>query len=107
MYLKTLTAWKVTKILRYFGVEIFKTFLCVLQVADCVCLMSLDKHAAIPVDTHVWQIAARDYMPQLKNHKSLTEKLYNQIGEKMLIIFVILMKCGMDTLIIVCKYIIS
>ena len=36
------------------------------QVAACVCLFSLDKHAAIPVDTHVWQLAARYYTPQLK-----------------------------------------
>lgn len=31
------------------------------KVADCVCLMSLDKHDCVPVDTHVWQIARRDY----------------------------------------------
>ncbi|BFZ53581.1 8-oxoguanine glycosylase ogg1 [Savitreella phatthalungensis] len=31
------------------------------KVADCVCLMSLDKHVAVPVDTHVQQIAERDY----------------------------------------------
>lgn len=29
------------------------------KVADCVCLMSLDKNGAIPVDTHVWQIAKK------------------------------------------------
>ena len=43
--------------------------------------MSLDKSGAIPVDTHVWQIAARDYMPQLKKQKSLTDNLYKQIGK--------------------------
>jgi N-glycosylase/DNA lyase len=26
------------------------------KVADCICLMSLDKTGAIPVDTHVWQV---------------------------------------------------
>ncbi|KAJ1928058.1 8-oxoguanine glycosylase ogg1, partial [Tieghemiomyces parasiticus] len=31
------------------------------KVADCICLMSLDKAEVIPVDTHVWQIALRDY----------------------------------------------
>ena len=36
------------------------------QVAACVCLFSLDKHAAIPVDTHVWQLATRYYTPSLK-----------------------------------------
>ncbi|KAI8851038.1 n-glycosylase/DNA lyase-like protein [Chytridium lagenaria] len=31
------------------------------KVADCILLMSLDKLDAVPVDTHVWQIATRDY----------------------------------------------
>ncbi|EOQ99457.1 N-glycosylase/DNA lyase [Wallemia ichthyophaga EXF-994] len=31
------------------------------KVADCVALMSLDQFDSIPVDTHVWQIAIRDY----------------------------------------------
>ena len=31
-----------------------------------MCLFSLDKHAAIPVDTHVWQLAARYYTPHLR-----------------------------------------
>ncbi|KAM7063522.1 N-glycosylase/DNA lyase isoform 3-T3 [Molossus nigricans] len=30
-------------------------------VADCICLMALDKPQAVPVDVHVWQIAQRDY----------------------------------------------
>ncbi|XP_070531601.1 N-glycosylase/DNA lyase-like [Ptychodera flava] len=51
------------------------------KVADCVCLMSLDKHSAIPVDTHVWQIASRDYMPKLTKTKSLTDKVYKEIGD--------------------------
>ncbi|XP_052789979.1 N-glycosylase/DNA lyase-like [Mya arenaria] len=51
------------------------------KVADCVLLMCLDKPGAIPVDTHVWQIAARDYMPKLKQAKSLTDTLYNEIGD--------------------------
>ncbi|KAJ1991624.1 8-oxoguanine glycosylase ogg1 [Dimargaris cristalligena] len=34
------------------------------KVADCICLMSLDKSEVIPVDTHVWQIAVRDYQFQ-------------------------------------------
>ena len=53
----------------------------IFQVADCVCLMSLDKPGAIPVDTHVWQIAARDYMPKLAKTKSLTDKIYREIGD--------------------------
>jgi len=35
-------------------------------VAACVCLFALDKHEAIPVDTHVWQVATRYYTPHLK-----------------------------------------
>ncbi|XP_059519479.1 N-glycosylase/DNA lyase isoform X2 [Myotis daubentonii] len=31
------------------------------KVADCICLMALDKPQAVPVDVHVWQIAQRDY----------------------------------------------
>ncbi|XP_008541305.1 N-glycosylase/DNA lyase isoform X1 [Equus przewalskii] len=31
------------------------------QVADCICLMALDKPQAVPVDVHMWQIAQRDY----------------------------------------------
>lgn len=31
------------------------------KVADCVCLMSMDKTQAVPIDTHVLQIAERDY----------------------------------------------
>lgn len=35
--------------------------LCLSKVADCICLMALDKPQAVPVDVHVWQIAQRDY----------------------------------------------
>lgn len=51
------------------------------KVADCVCLMSLDKHNAIPVDTHMWQIASREYLPHLKKMKTITDKAYNEIGD--------------------------
>lgn len=51
------------------------------KVADCVALMCLDKPGSVPVDTHVWQIAARDYMPKLKQAKSLTDKLCDEIGD--------------------------
>ena len=50
------------------------------KVADCVCLMSLEKHDAIPVDTHMWQIAAREYLPHLKKLKNVTDKAYKEIG---------------------------
>lgn len=52
------------------------------KVADCVCLMSLDKPEAVPVDTHMWQIAKRDYKYTANNgQKSITEKLYRDIGD--------------------------
>ncbi|KAJ1648160.1 8-oxoguanine glycosylase ogg1 [Coemansia asiatica] len=35
------------------------------KVADCICLMALDKHDAVPVDTHIWQVAQRRYVPRL------------------------------------------
>lgn len=57
-------------------------WMCVFQVADCVCLMSLDKSEAVPVDTHVWQIARRDYSCATGSRpKTLTDKVYKEIGE--------------------------
>ncbi|KAL4645948.1 N-glycosylase/DNA lyase [Arapaima gigas] len=53
-----------------------------LKVADCVCLMSLDKPCALPVDTHMWQIVHRDYNCSVAaGHKSLTDKVYQQVGD--------------------------
>ena len=51
------------------------------KVADCVCLMSLDKPGAIPIDTHMWQIAVRDYLPHLKTMKTVTDRAYKEIGD--------------------------
>ncbi|XP_039627767.1 N-glycosylase/DNA lyase isoform X1 [Polypterus senegalus] len=52
------------------------------KVADCVCLMALDKTDAVPVDTHVWQMASQNYLPQLgKESKTLTPKVYREIGD--------------------------
>ena len=50
------------------------------KVAACVALFSLDKHALIPVDTHVWQIAVEHYTPELAD-KSLTPKVHAAINE--------------------------
>jgi len=50
------------------------------KVADCVCLMSQDKADAIPVDTHVFQIAVRHYLPHLKG-KTVTPKVYTEIAD--------------------------
>ena len=51
-----------------------------LKIADCVCLFSLDKYEAVPVDTHVKQLAERLFLPQI-NAKSMTEGIYKRIGE--------------------------
>lgn len=51
------------------------------KVADCIALFSLDQHGAIPVDTHVWEIAIRDYSSHLQQSKSLTPKIYKEVGD--------------------------
>jgi N-glycosylase/DNA lyase len=51
------------------------------KVADCVALFSLDQVGAVPVDTHVWRIACRDYDPTLSSCKSLTPAVYHRVGE--------------------------
>lgn len=51
------------------------------QVADCICLMSLNHLEAIPVDTHVLKIAAEYYLPNERHIKSMTPKLYAEIGD--------------------------
>ncbi|NXU06478.1 OGG1 lyase, partial [Buphagus erythrorhynchus] len=50
------------------------------KVADCVCLLSLDKAEAVPVDTHVWHIARQRYGVALGG-KSLTPRTYQEIGD--------------------------
>lgn len=74
------------------------------KVSDCICLMSLGylgkkdnkikglslKYItliaikkitdAIPVDTHVFQIAKMYYLPNLKLSKTVTPKVYEEIG---------------------------
>ncbi|KAJ1836738.1 8-oxoguanine glycosylase ogg1 [Coemansia sp. RSA 2711] len=45
------------------------------KVADCVCLMALDKTDAVPVDTHIWQVAQRRYVGRVLDPKQGPEML--------------------------------
>ncbi|QDZ19581.1 DNA glycosylase [Chloropicon primus] len=54
------------------------------KVAACVCLFSLDKFEAIPVDTHVWRLVCTHYRPDLQEKKSVTPRLMD-IAERALI----------------------
>jgi N-glycosylase/DNA lyase len=49
------------------------------KIADCVCLFSLDKDDAIPVDTHIRQIAERHYLTA--DTRSMTKGTYALIGD--------------------------
>ncbi|XP_050816704.1 N-glycosylase/DNA lyase isoform X1 [Gopherus flavomarginatus] len=52
------------------------------KVADCVCLMALDKAEAVPVDTHVWQIARRDYSLELgSGTRCVTMRVHSELGD--------------------------
>ncbi|KAI1315637.1 8-oxoguanine glycosylase ogg1 [Mortierella claussenii] len=59
------------------------------KVADCVCLMSLDKHDSIPVDTHVWQIAVRDYKFRFEGKvpKTISPAIYKAVGKHFVDLF--------------------
>ncbi|KAI8873200.1 DNA glycosylase [Ramicandelaber brevisporus] len=57
------------------------------KVADCICLMSLDKHDAIPVDTHVWQIVVRDYKFKGGSGKTLTVSMHPLIRQALKDVF--------------------
>jgi hypothetical protein len=48
--------------------------------------MSLDHSESIPVDTHVWQIALRDYGFS-KKAKTLNSQLYMQVADHFRLLF--------------------
>ncbi|KAI1277203.1 DNA glycosylase [Xylaria sp. FL0933] len=51
------------------------------KVADCVCLMGLGWSEAVPVDTHVWQIAQRDYRFGKTKTKTFSKAMYDSVGD--------------------------
>lgn len=52
------------------------------KVAGCVSLFSLDQADEVPVDTHVWRLAVRDYLPHLGEGKgTLTPRAYAEVGD--------------------------
>ncbi len=48
------------------------------KIAGCIALFSLDADGAVPVDTHIWQIALARYTPELRG-KSLTPATYQRV----------------------------
>uniref|UniRef100_A0A673V793 N-glycosylase/DNA lyase n=1 Tax=Suricata suricatta TaxID=37032 RepID=A0A673V793_SURSU len=52
------------------------------KVADCICLMALDKPQAVPVDIHMWQIAQRDYNwhPTMSQAKGPSPQANKELG---------------------------
>lgn len=48
------------------------------KVADCVSLFGLDKLDVVPIDVHMWRIAARDYGIEIAG-KTLTDRNYAKI----------------------------
>ncbi|KAF5125333.1 N-glycosylase/DNA lyase [Metarhizium anisopliae] len=51
------------------------------KVADCVCLMGLGWGESVPVDTHVWQIAQRDYKFGKSKVKTFNKAMYDAVGD--------------------------
>lgn len=50
------------------------------KVSDCICLMALDKHDCVPIDTHVYQIAMRDFKYKgRKDMKTMNQQVYRDI----------------------------
>ncbi|KAI1715667.1 hhH-GPD superfamily base excision DNA repair protein domain-containing protein [Ditylenchus destructor] len=56
------------------------------KVADCICLMALQKHEVVPVDTHVYQITAKFYITKYsantkKKSATVSKAMHEEIGQ--------------------------
>ena len=49
------------------------------KIADCVCLFSLDKDEAVPVDTHIWAVAKEIFGLEIPT-RTLTPATYERIA---------------------------
>ncbi|HEX5323753.1 MAG TPA: DNA glycosylase [Capsulimonadaceae bacterium] len=50
------------------------------KIADCVCLFSLDKDEAVPIDVHMARVAKRLF-PACRRHNSLTKTAYLEAAD--------------------------
>jgi N-glycosylase/DNA lyase len=50
------------------------------KIADCVCLFSLGKHGAVPLDVHMTRVA-KQLFSQARTMKTLTPKAYDEIAD--------------------------
>lgn len=51
------------------------------KLADCICLYGLHFDEAVPIDTHLWQAACREFFPEWRN-LHLTPGRYAEIGDR-------------------------
>ena len=71
------------------------------KVADCICLMSFNFLQAIPVDTHIIQIASH-YVPEISTKlKSMNATTYRKIGDTFRDVYGD--KAGMAQTVLFCK----
>lgn len=49
------------------------------KIADCVCLFSLEKDEAVPVDTHIWAVAKEIFQCEIPT-KTLTPSTYEAVA---------------------------
>ncbi|KAL7033018.1 hypothetical protein ACKWTF_007457 [Chironomus riparius] len=70
------------------------------KVGDCICLMALNFLEAVPVDTHIIQVA-QHYIPEVTKVKSMNLKLYRKIGDTFRSVYGL--KAGVAQTVLFCK----